>query len=55
MEVLGDTAPHPGEQAREEIPTTTAAVVGKAETLSDDDLDYARAEARSEVDAQDSE
>lgn len=55
VEVLGDTAPHLGEQAREEIRTITGAVVGMAETLSDDDLDYARSEARSEVDAQDSE
>lgn len=51
VEVLGDTSPHLGERTREEIRTITGAVVGMAETLSDEDLDYARAEARSEIDA----
>ncbi|WP_341956927.1 hypothetical protein [Microbacterium sp. LWH13-1.2] len=51
VEVLGDTAPHLGEKAREEIRTITGAVVGMAERLSDDDLAFARQEARAEVDA----
>lgn len=54
VEVLGDTAPHLGERTREEIRTITGAVVGMAETLSDDDLEYARSEARSEIAADDS-
>ncbi|MEN0022954.1 hypothetical protein RAC69_07825 [Microbacterium sp. LS_15] len=37
-------APHVGEIAREEIRELTGAVVGMAETLTDDDLDYARSE-----------
>lgn len=49
VEVLSDAAPHLGEKAREEIRTITGAVVGMAETLSDDDLDYARSEARAEI------
>lgn len=55
VEVLGDTAPHLGERAREEIRTITGAVVGMAETISDDDLAYARSEARVEADAADSD
>ncbi|WP_314423122.1 hypothetical protein [uncultured Microbacterium sp.] len=55
VEVLGETAPHLGERAREEIREITGAVVGMAETLSRDDLDYARAEARAEVDGADTE
>ncbi len=54
VEVLGDTAPHLGDRTREEIRTITGAVVGMAETLSDDDLEYARSEARSEIDEDDS-
>jgi vacuolar-type H+-ATPase subunit H len=50
VEVLGEAAPHLSERAREEIRTITGAVVGMAETLSDEDLDYARSEARSEID-----
>lgn len=55
VEVLGDAAPHLTERAREEIRTITGAVVGMAETLSDDDLDYARSEARSEIESDASE
>lgn len=55
VEVLSDTAPHLGERAREEIRTITGAVVGMAETLSDDDLAFARAEAQAEVDAADAD
>lgn len=55
VEVLGDTAPHLGERAREEIRTITGAVVGMAETISADDLAYARSETRAEVDAADSD
>ncbi|MGJ0387612.1 hypothetical protein [Microbacterium sp. CGR1] len=55
VEVLGDTAPHLGEKAREEIRTLTGAVVGIAETLSDDDLAFARSEARAEIEAADSD
>ncbi|MCI1020254.1 hypothetical protein HWD99_16635 [Microbacterium sp. C5A9] len=51
VDVLGDTAPHLGEGVREEIRTITGAVVGMTETLSDEDLDYARSAARAEVDA----
>ena len=54
VEVLGDTAPHLGERTRDEIRTITGAVVGMAETLSDDDLEYARSEARSEIEQEDS-
>lgn len=54
VDVLGDAAPQLSERAREEIRTITGAVVGMAETLSQDDLDYARAEARAEIDAEDS-
>ncbi len=35
-------APHLGATAREEIRVLTGAVVGMAETLTDDDLAYAR-------------
>lgn len=51
VEVLGASAPHVGERAREEIREITGAVVGMAETLSREDLEYARAAARAEVDA----
>ncbi|MCS3441853.1 hypothetical protein [Microbacterium phyllosphaerae] len=55
VEVLSDTALHLGDKAREEIRTITGAVVGMAETLSDDDLAFARAEAQAEVDAADAD
>lgn len=54
VDVLGDAAPHLSERAREEIRTITGAVVGMAETLSDDELDYARSETRSELEEEDS-
>lgn len=41
---LLESAPHLGESAREEIRVITGAVVGMAETLSDNDLDFARTE-----------
>lgn len=43
-------APHLGEIAREEIRALTGAVVGMRETLSPEDLRYARADAESQVD-----
>lgn len=49
VEVLSDAAPHLGAKAREEIRMITGAVVGMAETLSDEDLDYVRTEARVEI------
>ena len=45
LDVL-EHAPHLGETAREEIRTITGAVVGMAEELTADDLDYARDEAK---------
>lgn len=45
-ELLADDAGHLGETAREEIREITGAVVGMAETLSDDDLDYLRSHAQ---------
>ncbi|GAA1239441.1 hypothetical protein JOF42_001679 [Microbacterium phyllosphaerae] len=53
--MLGDAAPHLTARAREEIRSITGAVVGMTETLSDDDLAFARSEARAEVDAADSD
>lgn len=55
VEVLGDASSHLSERAREEIRTITGAVVGMAETLSEEDLEYARAETRSEIDAEESD
>ena len=49
VDVLGESAPHLSERARAEIRTITGAVVGMTETLSDEDLDYARSETRSEI------
>lgn len=43
----GDT-PHLDETVREEIRVITGAVVGMVESLSDDDLDYARTHAEDE-------
>ncbi|KNY07522.1 MULTISPECIES: hypothetical protein [unclassified Microbacterium] len=42
-------APHLGEVAREEIREITGAVVGMAEELDADDLDYARSETEKGV------
>lgn len=42
-------APHVGDAAREEIREITGAVVGMAETLTDEDLDYARSETEKGV------
>lgn len=44
-----DHAPHLGEIAREEIRAITGAVVGMKETLSQEDLDYARTDAEAQV------
>ena len=49
VDVLGDSAPQLSERARSEIRTITGAVVGMTETLSDEDLEYARSETRSEI------
>lgn len=54
VDVLGDLAPHLSERVRDEIRTITGAVVGMVEPLSDDDLEYARSEARSQIDGHDS-
>jgi hypothetical protein len=43
--VLDGDSPHLDEDVREEIRVITGAVVGMVESLSDDDLDYARAHA----------
>ncbi|WP_435743641.1 hypothetical protein [Microbacterium sp. PMB16] len=48
--VLGSGTPHLGEAVREEIREITGAVVGMLETLSDDELKYARAHFDSESD-----
>ena len=42
--LLDGDLPHLTDAVREEIREITGAVVGMQETLSDDDLDYARAE-----------
>jgi hypothetical protein len=42
--LLDGDLPHLTDTVREEIREITGAVVGMQETLSDDDLDYARAE-----------
>jgi hypothetical protein len=42
--LLDGELPHLTDAVREEIREITGAVVGMQETLSDDDLDYARAE-----------
>lgn len=42
--LLDGDLPHLTDEVREEIRELTGAVVGMQETLSDDDLDYARAE-----------
>jgi hypothetical protein len=42
-------APHLGEIARAEVREITGAVVGMAETLDEDDLDYARSETEKGV------
>ncbi|MFF7291939.1 hypothetical protein ACFY9N_05330 [Microbacterium sp. NPDC008134] len=42
--LLDGDLPHLTEEVREEIRDVTGAVVGMQETLSDDDLEYARAE-----------
>lgn len=44
-DVLDSDTPHLGEAVREEIRVITGAVVGMVESLTDDDLDYARAHA----------
>jgi hypothetical protein len=46
--VLDGDTPHLDEAVREEIRVITGAVVGMVESLSDDDLDYARAHAEEE-------
>ncbi|MDQ0726036.1 hypothetical protein [Microbacterium sp. W4I20] len=46
--VLGSGSPHLDENVREEIREITGAVVGMVETLSDDDLKYARAHLESD-------
>lgn len=43
--VLDSDTPHLEEAVREEIRVITGAVVGMVESLSDDDLDYARTHA----------
>ena len=43
--VLDSGSTHLEEDVREEIRVITGAVVGMVESLSDDDLDYARAHA----------
>lgn len=43
--VLDSDTPHLDEAVREEIRVITGAVVGMVESLSDDDLDYARTHA----------
>ncbi|OAN33628.1 hypothetical protein [Microbacterium sp. H83] len=48
-------APHVGDLAREEIRSLTGAVVGMQETLSQTDLDYARADAEAQVDEESAE
>ncbi|MBO0979302.1 hypothetical protein [Microbacterium sp. SD291] len=46
-EVLGSGTSLLGERAREEIREITGAVVGRAEELTDRDLDYARTQMES--------
>ncbi|PRB15226.1 hypothetical protein CQ042_09810 [Microbacterium sp. MYb62] len=46
--VLDSDTPHLEEAVREEIRVITGAVVGMVESLSDDDLDYARAHAETD-------
>ncbi len=55
VDVLGESAPQLSERARAEIRTITGAVVGMTETLSDEDLEYARSETRSEIADEDSD
>ncbi|WP_455904500.1 hypothetical protein [Microbacterium sp.] len=55
VDVLGESAPQLSERTREEIRTITGAVVGMKETLSDEDLEYARSETRSEIADEDSD
>jgi hypothetical protein len=43
--VLDSESPHLDEAVREEIRVITGAVVGMVESLTDDDLDYARTHA----------
>ncbi|MFJ3472341.1 hypothetical protein ACIPJ1_05355 [Microbacterium maritypicum] len=46
--VLDSKTPHLEEKVREEIRVITGAVVGMVESLSDDDLEYARSHAEHE-------
>lgn len=48
--VLDGDSPHLDEDVREEIRVITGAVVGMVESLTDDDLVYARAHAEEDAD-----
>lgn len=48
--VLDGDSPHLDADVREEIRVITGAVVGMVESLTDDDLDYARAHAEEPAD-----